>query len=93
VSVVASRSNDETSVEIDTPYWVAFRGITGVGPVRTQRLLQHFGSLQSAWEADVTTLRTMLEARVVEQIVSNGAQVILWAYLNACTAKTSRSSR
>lgn len=70
MSVVASRSGDETNVAVDTPYWVAFRGITGVGPVRTQRLLRHFGSLRSAWEADATTLRTLLEARVVEQIVS-----------------------
>lgn len=68
--MVASCSSDETNVAVDTAYWVAFRGITGVGPVRTQRLLQYFGSLRSAWEADVPTLRTVLEARVVEQIVT-----------------------
>lgn len=70
MSMVASCSSDETNVAVDKAYWVAFRGITGVGPVRTQRLLQHFGSLRSAWEADAPTLRTVLEARVVEQVVT-----------------------
>lgn len=65
-----SRSPDDTYVETDTPWWVAFRGITGVGPVRTQRLLEYFGSLRGAWEAEAALLRTLLEGRVVERIVS-----------------------
>ncbi len=70
MSTTASHATEETIAELDTPYWVAFRGITGIGPVRTQRLLEYFGSLQRAWEADASLLRTLVEARVVERIVA-----------------------
>lgn len=69
VSTMASRS-EEADVTLDTAYWVAFRGISGVGPVRVQRLLDYFGSMRTAWEADAGVLRTLLEERVVRQIVS-----------------------
>ncbi len=34
-----------------TKYWVGFNHIRGIGPVRLERLLQHFGDIRSAWEA------------------------------------------
>jgi DNA processing protein len=33
-------------------YWLAWSQISGIGPVLLQRLHQHFGSLQTAWEAN-----------------------------------------
>lgn len=54
----------------DRPWWVAMRGIVGVGPVRTQRLLHHFGTLRTAWEAEPLALRRLIEDRSVQHIVA-----------------------
>ncbi|MEO0409772.1 MAG: DNA-processing protein DprA, partial [Cyanobacteria bacterium P01_A01_bin.135] len=45
-----SRANTER------PYWVAWSQIPQVGPVRLQRLWQHFGNMATAWQADLSTL-------------------------------------
>ncbi|OKH53751.1 DNA protecting protein DprA [Calothrix sp. HK-06] len=37
-------------------YWLAWSQISGVGPVLLQRLHQHFGSLQAAWEVKSSEL-------------------------------------
>jgi len=34
-----------------TKYWVGFNLVRGIGPVRLERLLKHFGDIKSAWEA------------------------------------------
>jgi DNA processing protein len=34
-----------------TKYWVGFSLVKGIGPVRLERILQHFGDIRSAWEA------------------------------------------
>ena len=38
-------------MEDRTKYWVGFNLVRGIGPVRLERLLQHFGNIRSAWEA------------------------------------------
>lgn len=35
-----------------TKYWVGFNLVRGIGPVRLEKLLQHFGDIRSAWEAN-----------------------------------------
>jgi DNA processing protein len=35
-------------------YWLAWSGVYGVGPILLDRLYQHFGSLKTAWAADVS---------------------------------------
>lgn len=35
----------------DPRYWIGFQLIPGIGPVAVATLLQHFGSLDAAWEA------------------------------------------
>lgn len=37
-------------------YWLAWSQISGIGPVLLQRLHQHFGSLQTAWEINSNEL-------------------------------------
>ncbi|MEO1376592.1 MAG: DNA-processing protein DprA, partial [Cyanobacteria bacterium J06635_10] len=37
-------------------YWLAWSQISGIGPILLQRLYQHFGSPQSAWEANSSQL-------------------------------------
>src|SRR6185437_11298278 len=34
-------------------YWLALSVCNGIGPVRFQKLLHHFGSAQSAWDAPI----------------------------------------
>jgi DNA processing protein len=54
----------------DTPYWIAFHRIPGIGPARFARLLEHFGSLRAAWAAGADELtRCGLDTKCVESIV------------------------
>ncbi len=36
---------------IDKRYWIGFNLIKGIGAVRMQALIQHFGDLEVAWKA------------------------------------------
>ena len=35
----------------DTKFWVGFNHVKGIGPTRIEKLLEYFGSLQDAWQA------------------------------------------
>ena len=52
-------------VQRDLPYWVAFRHAKHVGPMRIQRLLERFGTLEAAWAADTAKLRGVLDERAL----------------------------
>lgn len=54
----------------ERPYWLAWAKVKGIGPHRLKRLLECFGSLQRAWEADEPALQQ------VEGIGSTLAQSI-----------------
>lgn len=47
-------SNDNQT--LDRPYWVAWSKLPNIGPIRLQRLWKHFGTLATAWEADMGAL-------------------------------------
>lgn len=54
----------------DKRYWLAFNLIKGIGAVRMQSLLQHFGDLEDAWKAaPVELARAGLGLKVIERIV------------------------
>ena len=56
-------------------YWVAFNKIRGVGAVRTRKLLDHFGSLESAWQAPADELKTAgLSQAIVQSILRARAE-------------------
>ncbi len=38
-------------------YWLGFNRVTGIGPVRVQALIEHFGSVEAAWNAPEKALR------------------------------------
>lgn len=44
---------------VERAYWLAWSQISGIGPVLLQRLQQHFGTLQAAWEASGAELETV----------------------------------
>ncbi|HEX6513345.1 MAG TPA: DNA-processing protein DprA [Chloroflexota bacterium] len=37
-------------------YWIAFSTVDGIGPAKTRRLFERFGSLETAWAQSVETL-------------------------------------
>jgi DNA processing protein len=55
---------------IDKRFWIGFNLIKGIGAVRMQALIQHFGDLELAWRATPIELaRAGLGGKVIERIV------------------------
>ena len=54
----------------DKKYWIGFNLIKGIGAVRMQALIQHFGDLKAAWNAAPAQLAEAgLGARLIERIL------------------------
>ena len=55
----------------DVRFWVAFNIVQGIGPVRLRALLDYFGDLETAWNADSTELeRGGLNGRPLANLIS-----------------------
>jgi len=51
-------------------YWLGFNLVKGIGAVRLQGLVQHFGSVENAWKAEAEALlRAGLSPRIVERLL------------------------
>src|SRR5512143_2366433 len=62
----------------DKRYWIAFNLIKGIGAVRMQALIQHFGDLEDAWNAAPADLaQARLGSKLIERIVQARAGVDL----------------
>jgi DNA processing protein len=62
----------------DKRYWIGFNLIKGIGAVRMQALIHHFGDLEDAWKAAPAELaQAGLGLKVIERIVRARAQVDL----------------
>jgi DNA processing protein len=62
----------------DLKFWLGFNLVNGVGPVRFQRLLDHFGTAGDAWLASPAELaHAGLDTRCVDGVVAKRAQVDL----------------
>lgn len=68
-------------------YWVGFNMVKGIGAVRFQALLDHFGDARSAWEAPGEALRAVgLSSKIVENLLIMRAQINLdqiWEQIQA----------
>jgi DNA processing protein len=54
----------------DKRYWVGFTLIKGIGAVRLQALIHHFGDLETAWKANPAELAEAgLGAKLVERVI------------------------
>jgi DNA processing protein len=63
------KSPDPQTREQEIPYWLAFNRIPGIGRVRYQAMLAHFGRLSEAWRAGPADLRAAgLDNRAVRAI-------------------------
>lgn len=59
-------------------YWVGFNLVKGIGAVRIQMLLDHFGDLQTAWNASSKDLRTAgLSSKLVDSFIQLRSDVDL----------------
>lgn len=71
----------------DRKYWVGFNLIKGIGAVRMQALIHHFGNMESAWKAAPADLAAAgLGLKLTERIVQARSQVDLnkiWAKIEA----------
>ncbi len=54
----------------ETRYWLAFNLARGIGPVKTRALLDHFGDLQTAWQASAHELEQVgLDKRAINNLL------------------------
>src|SRR5687768_896933 len=54
----------------DKRYWIGFNLIKGIGAVRMQALIQHFGDLEIAWKASAADLvEAGLGRKVIERVI------------------------
>ena len=54
----------------ENQYWVAFNLVRGIGAVRLQALIDHFGDAGSAWRGEADELRAAgLSSKVVERLL------------------------
>ena len=59
-------------------YWVGFNLVKGIGAVRLQALLDHFGDLSLAWRASSHELEAAgLSPRIVQNLVQMRQQIDL----------------
>lgn len=54
----------------ETAYWIALSGVSGIGPVKFRMLLDRFGSPREVWSAPVSDLRTTLDRRTLDNLLS-----------------------
>ena len=54
----------------DTKYWIGFNLVKGIGPVRIEKLLAYFGSLQEAWQSQLFHLTAAgLNTKLCQQMI------------------------
>ena len=72
---------------IDKRYWIGFNLIKGIGAVRMQALIRHFGDLEVAWKAaPIDLARAGLGSKVIERILQARQNVDLeklWAKIES----------
>lgn len=70
---------------MEKKYWLGFNIVPRIGPVRFRALLQHFGSLEAAWQASSLQLEAAgLDRRALQNLVALRARLSLdeeWAKL------------
>lgn len=68
-------SEAAASTESEAAFWVAVSRVPYIGPVRIQRLIQRFGSLEAAWAAPTDQLRATLEPRPLAELLHARAKL------------------
>lgn len=62
----------------DLKYWIGFNLVPGIGPARLRSLLEHFGDLKSAWQAEPQELKEAgLDRRSLESLMAARKEISL----------------
>ncbi len=62
----------------DVRYWIGFNRVYGVGPAKVRALLDHFGDLETAWQAEPYDLKEAgLDRRSIENLLTTRAKINL----------------
>ena len=76
---------------VELHYWVAFNRTPGVGAAKIRALIDHFGSLQAAWQADAAEWKAAgLDRRAIDSLRATRSTLDLDAELDrvaACGAR------
>jgi DNA processing protein len=59
----------------DKAYWLAFRHVAHIGPIRFLKLRDQFGSMEAAWHAPDRELRSVLDERSAASLISTRQRV------------------
>lgn len=70
----------------ETRYWMAFHRTRHVGPVRIQRLVERFGTLGAAWNAQPQHLRGVLDERALASVAEVRRTLDLDREMERCSA-------
>ena len=71
---------------MDRRYWVGFNLIKGIGAVRLQALMDHFGDLEPAWQAPLDALQAAgLSLKLAERVIQVRTSVDLEKILERVT--------
>jgi DNA processing protein len=72
----------------DKRYWLAFNLVKGIGAVRLQALIDHFGDLALAWQAPIVALQAAgLSPKLAERVIQLRASIDLDKVLNRIIAQ------
>lgn len=72
----------EAAVEENLLFWIGFSKVSGIGPARLNAMLDYYGDIKSAWQANPGELRAIgLDKRSVENLVKVRGTVDLEAEL------------
>jgi DNA processing protein len=62
----------------DVRYWIGFNRVMGVGPAKVRALIDHFGDLETAWQAEPYDLKEAgLDRRSIENLLATRAKINL----------------
>src|SRR5581483_1691797 len=73
----------------DKNYWLAFSVTPGIGPLRFQQLLSHFGSAEKAWFAEKEELiASKIGEKITERFLSFRKTFSIEAYFERMNKKS-----
>ena len=57
-------------------YWVAFSKLKNIGPIRSQKIINFFPDLETAWRANIIDLQASgLEEKIAQEIIISRSQI------------------
>ena len=62
----------------DLKYWLGFNVVKGIGAAKTRALVDHFGSVETAWRADRSDLRALgIDGRTINSFIKTRSEIDL----------------